>query len=197
MFYVFWPIFAFLLGAVPFGLLVARIGCNVDPREAGSRNIGATNVARLCGKKFGAITLALDILKGFLPVAMASAWGGSDAFLSVVVLAAILGHAYSIFLDFKGGKAVATTVGAFLAVSFWGSLLAIAACVVVIYLTGFVSMGSLTLAVALPVAMLLTGNLNFIPVACIVAAILFWRHRENIQRLARGEEKPWTRKKTE
>ena len=194
MFYFFWPILAFLLGAVPFGLLVAKIGCNIDPRTTGSRNIGATNVARLCGKKYGAATLILDILKGFLPVALASAWDCSDAFLSVVILAAILGHAYSIFLDFKGGKAVATTVGAFLAVSFWGALLAIAACVAVITLTGFVSMGSLTLALALPVAMLLTGNLNFIPVALIVAALLFWRHRENIQRLARGEEKPWSKK---
>ncbi len=119
MAYIIWPIVAFVLCSIPFGLFIAKSCANIDPREDGSRNTGATNVARLCGFKYGVATLVLDVGKGFVSVLMASAWMDSDFGLSIVVLAAILGHAFSCFMDFKGGKAVATTVGAFLAVSFW------------------------------------------------------------------------------
>lgn len=186
-----WIVIAYVLGSVPFGLVIAKSLCNIDPRTDGSRNIGATNIARLCGLKFGIATLVLDIAKGLVPVLMASAWIESDLGLSLVVLAAILGHIFSCFMRFKGGKAVATTVGAFLAVSFWGTLLSAAMCLTVVALSGHVSMGSLTLALALPVFMLLTGNAAFVPVALVVMVLLFWRHKENIRRLARGEENPW------
>jgi glycerol-3-phosphate acyltransferase PlsY len=186
-----WIVIAYVLGSVPFGLVIAKTLCNIDPRTDGSRNIGATNIARLCGLKFGIATLVLDISKGLAPVLMASAWIESDLGLSLVVLAAILGHIFSCFMRFKGGKAVATTVGAFLAVSFWGTLLSAAMCLTVVALSGHVSMGSLTLALALPVFMLLTGNAAFVPVALVVMVLLFWRHKENIRRLARGEENPW------
>lgn len=186
-----WIVIAYVLGSVPFGLVIAKSLCNLDPRTDGSRNIGATNIARLCGLKFGIATLVLDIAKGLVPVLMASAWIESDLGLSLVVLAAILGHIFSCFMRFKGGKAVATTVGAFLAVSFWGTLLSAAMCLTVVALSGHVSMGSLTLALALPAFMLLTGNAAFVPVALVVMVLLFWRHKENIRRLARGEENPW------
>jgi len=192
---ILWIIIAYVLGSIPFGLVVAKSLCGTDPRTDGSRNIGATNVARLCGMKFGIATLVLDIAKGLVPVLMASAWVGSNLGLSLVVLAAILGHAFSCFMGFKGGKAVATTVGAFLAVSFWGTLLSAAMCLAVVGLSGHVSMGSLTLALALPVFMLVTGNVAFVPVALVVMVLLFWRHKENIRRLARGEENPWTKPK--
>ncbi|ADU62062.1 MAG: glycerol-3-phosphate 1-O-acyltransferase PlsY [Pseudodesulfovibrio sp.] len=186
-----WIVIAYVLGSVPFGLVIAKTLCNIDPRTDGSRNIGATNIARLCGLKYGIATLVLDISKGLVPVLMASSWIESDLGLSLVVLAAILGHIFSCFMHFKGGKAVATTVGAFLAVSFWGTLLSAAMCLTVVALSGHVSMGSLTLALALPVFMLLTGNAAFVPVALVVMVLLFWRHKENIRRLARGEENPW------
>jgi glycerol-3-phosphate acyltransferase PlsY len=186
-----WIVIAYVLGSIPFGLVIARSLCNIDPRTDGSRNIGATNIARLCGLKYGIATLVLDISKGLVPVLMASSWLESDLGLSLVLLAAILGHAFSCFMHFKGGKAVATTVGAFLAVSFWGTVLSAALCLTVVALSGHVSMGSLTLALALPVFMLLTGNVAFVPVALVVMVLLFWRHRENIRRLARGEENPW------
>ncbi|WP_285906921.1 glycerol-3-phosphate 1-O-acyltransferase PlsY [Pseudodesulfovibrio pelocollis] len=192
---ILWLIIAYVIGSIPFGLVVAKSLCGIDPRTDGSRNIGATNVARLCGMKFGIAALVLDIAKGLVPVLMASAWIESNLGLSLVVLAAILGHAFSCFLRFKGGKAVATTVGAFLAVSFWGTLLSAAMCLAVVGLSGHVSMGSLTLALALPVFMLITGNVAFVPVALVVMVLLFWRHRENIRRLARGEENPWTKPK--
>jgi glycerol-3-phosphate acyltransferase PlsY len=190
-----WIIIAYVLGSIPFGLVIAKTLCNIDPRTDGSRNIGATNIARLCGLKFGIATLVCDIAKGFVPVFMAASWIESSLGLSLVLLAAIFGHAFSCFMGLKGGKAVATTVGAFLAVSFWGTLLSAAMCLTVVGLSGHVSMGSLTLALALPVFMLVTGNVGFVPAALIVMVLLFWRHKENIRRLARGEENPWLKPK--
>jgi glycerol-3-phosphate acyltransferase PlsY len=192
---ILWIVIAYVLGSIPFGLIIAKSMCNIDPRNGGSRNTGATNIARVCGLKYGIATLALDVTKGLAPVLMASAWIESDLALSLVVLAAIVGHAFSCFMHFKGGKAVATTVGAFLAVSFWGTVLSAAMCLTVVALSGHVSMGSLTLALALPVFMLLTGNVGFVPAALIVTVLLFWRHKENIRRLARGEENPWLKPK--
>ncbi|MDD3312377.1 glycerol-3-phosphate 1-O-acyltransferase PlsY [Pseudodesulfovibrio sp.] len=191
---ILWSIIAYILGSIPFGLVVAKVLCNTDPRTGGSRNTGATNVARLCGTKYGVLTLALDLGKGFFPVLLASSWTGSGLGLSVVLLAAILGHVFSCFMNLKGGKAVATTIGAFLAVSPWGTIFSAALCLLVIALSGHVSMGSLTLALALPVFMFLTGHFAFVPAALVVMVLLFWRHRENIHRLARGEENPWIKK---
>lgn len=195
MAYIIWPILAFVIGSVPFGLYVARSLCGIDPREDGSKNTGATNVARLCGFKFGVATLLLDVGKGFFSVLMAAAWMDSGFGLSLVALAAIFGHAFSCFMDFKGGKAVATTVGAFLALSPWGTIFSAAACLGVVAITGHVSMGSLTIALALPLFMLLTGHLAYVPAALVVMVLLFWRHKENIHRLARGEENPWLKPK--
>lgn len=185
---------AFGLGMVPFGLYVARFVKGIDPRDAGSKNVGATNVARLCGTPWGVLTLALDLFKGFLPAALAPAETGWVA-LSLIGLAAILGHAYSPLLNLRGGKAVATTVGVFLALA-PGALIISAICtLLVIWLSGYVSVGSLTLALALPVFCLLTGNIGMIPLAVAVMLFLFWRHRENILRLDRGEEMPWRKGK--
>lgn len=187
-------LFAFFLGSLPFGLYVARTFKGIDPREGGSRNTGATNVARLCGTKYGITVLALDLLKGFLPVVMAAQHGGW-LFTSLVMLAAVFGHAYSPFLGWKGGKAVATSVGVFLGASFWIGLIASAACIGAVLLSGYVSMGSLTFAVMLPVLSLLSGNIELLPVSLIIMLLIFWKHRENIQRLSSGQEKPWRRSK--
>lgn len=192
---IVWPILAFVLGSIPFGLLIAQKLCDIDPRTAGSKNTGATNIARLCGLKYGIATLLLDVAKGFVPVLMAAAWVESDFALSFTVLGAIFGHAYSCFMQFKGGKAVATTIGAFLAVSPWGTIFSAAVCLGMVALSGHVSMGSLTLALALPFFMLITGNVAFVPAALVVMVLLFWRHKENIHRLARGEENPWLKPK--
>jgi glycerol-3-phosphate acyltransferase PlsY len=185
---------AFGLGMVPFGLYVAKIVKGIDPREAGSKNVGATNVARLCGAPWGVLTLALDLLKGFLPCVLAPAETGWLA-LSFIGAAAILGHAYSPILNFRGGKAVATTVGVFLALAPAALILAATCTIAVIWLSGYVSVGSLTLALALPFFCLLSGNWGMIPLALGVMLFLFWRHRENILRLDRGEEMPWLKGK--
>ncbi len=187
-------IVAFCLGAVPFGLYVARFVKGVDPRDSGSRNTGATNVARLCGTQWGILVLALDLFKGYLPAALAPADTGWIA-ISLIGLAAILGHIYSPLLQMKGGKAVATTIGVFLALAPWATILAVLCCLAVIALSGYVSMGSLTLALALPFFCFITGNIAILPLAVAVMLILFWRHRENILRLSRGEEMPWRKRK--
>ncbi|CCH50354.1 glycerol-3-phosphate 1-O-acyltransferase PlsY [Pseudodesulfovibrio piezophilus] len=192
---IIWLVIAYVLGSIPFGLFIAKTLCKIDPREDGSKNTGATNVARLCGTKFGVATLVLDLSKGFVPVFMASSWIESDFGLSLILMAAIFGHAFSCFMEFKGGKAVATTIGAFLAISPWGTIFSSLLCLVTIAISGHVSMGSLTLALSLPVFMFLTGNFAFIPAAMIVMLLLFWRHKENIYRLARGEENPWLKPK--
>lgn len=187
-------IVAFGLGCIPFGLYVARFVKGIDPRDSGSRNTGATNVARLCGTRWGVLVLVLDLGKGWLPVALAPADTGWLA-PSAIALAAILGHIYSPLLGMKGGKAVATTIGAFLALAPFATLLSVLCCLGVIALSGYVSMGSLTLALALPFFSFFTGNISIVPLALVVMLLLFWRHRENILRLNRGEEMPWRKRK--
>lgn len=192
-----WLLIAYMVGSIPFGLLVAKAGCGIDPREGGSRNVGATNVARLCGFKFGVITLLMDVLKGALPVWIGTSISHSPLFLSLVALAALCGHCYSMFLDFKGGKAVATTIGVFIPLAFGSLIVACIACVLVIWRSGYVSMGSLTLVTAMPLFLFLSGCWSYIPLSLAVMALVYWTHRENIGRLARGEEKSWLKKKQE
>ena len=190
-----WLAMTYLLGAFPFGLLVAKMVCGLDPRTAGSRNTGATNVARVCGFKFGVLALVLDIAKGAVPVLAAQQFTDDWRILSLTGLATLFGHICSVFLNFTGGKAVATTVGVFVALAPWAGLISVAACLAAIAITGFVSVGSLVLAVCLPVLALLTGAYEFAPLGAVLTLILFARHRENIMRLARGEENSWRKKK--
>ena len=178
---------AFFLGSVPFGLIIAKTFCGVDPRLDGSRNVGATNVARLCGTKWGVLTLACDVLKGFLPVFLLS--GSGLAYPAG--LAVICGHMFSVFLSYKGGKGVATTVGVFLALAPWTLVVAGLACILTIWRTGFVSAGSLVLVCILPVLFLVQGNFGNMWFSLIVTGLVVHAHRENIGRLMRGEEKPW------
>ncbi len=187
---------AYLLGAVPFGLVVAKTLRGVDPRQSGSHNIGATNVARVCGTKYGVLVLALDILKGVVPVAVAVLAGGHWAPVSLVALAAVAGHVFPVFLGFKGGKAVATTIGVFLPIAFLPLLASAGLCVAAIALSGYVSLGSLTLVTALPVLIFVWGEAIYLPLALVVMALVYWRHRENIARLTRGEEKSWRKGKS-
>jgi len=189
-----WLAVAYVMGSIPFGLLFAKMFCGTDPRTGGSRNVGATNVARLCGTKVGVLTLVCDALKGAIPVAVALSISDSTVFHSLTALAALLGHLYSCFLSFKGGKAVATTVGVFLPLAFWPLVLSGIACLAVIWRSGFVSLGSLTLVTAMPAMLLLGGHWKLVPLALVVMVLVYWSHRENIGRLSRGEEKPWQKK---
>ncbi len=186
-----WIALAFVLGSIPFGVLIARLGKGIDPRREGSGNPGATNVARLCGLPFGILTLVCDLLKGALPVWASLYLETSALFHSAVALAAVAGHIKSPFLGFHGGKGVATTIGVLLPLGFWPLVEAVLCCLAVIAVTSYVSLGSLTLITTLVVFYPLSGRWELLPLALILMVIIFWTHRANIRRLALGEEKSW------
>ncbi len=191
-----WLPVAYILGSIPFGLIIATTFCGLDPRRDGSGNTGATNVARLCGPKWGVFVLVCDALKGLVAVAVAMRLApGSPLVHFLAALAAILGHRYSVFMRFTGGKAVATTVGVFIPLAFWQLVVAGAVCILVIWRSGFVSLGSLTLVTLLPVLLLVSGAWGPLPLALLVMVLVYYAHRENIRRLMRGEEKPWLKPK--
>lgn len=187
--------FAFLLGSIPFGLVVAKTFKGIDPRKAGSGNIGSTNVARLCGWPCGLLTLFCDIMKGTLPVLLAVYLLPEQFQQSLVALAAVLGHIKSPFLGFKGGKGVATTIGALIPLAFLPLLCAVACFFVVVFLTRYVSLSSMTMSVALVVFYAVFGYWQLLPLGVVLAAMIIWAHRSNIGRLLRGEESKFVLKK--
>jgi glycerol-3-phosphate acyltransferase PlsY len=185
---IFVPI-AYLLGSVPFGLLVARAMGGVDPRSVGSGNIGATNVRRSAGKKAGVITLCLDIFKGFAPVYVAWYMGAGPFVLSLVIFCAVMGHVYPVFTRFKGGKGVATACGAFCAVSPAAAALVVLSFVLIVAFKRYVSLGSIIGTALMPVFLsLMPGAKHFSVVGVLVAVVVIARHRENIKRLVAGTE---------
>ncbi|MDO9582124.1 MAG: glycerol-3-phosphate 1-O-acyltransferase PlsY [Desulfomicrobium sp.] len=191
---IFWLAISYLLGAMPFGLLISKTCCGIDPREQGSGNIGATNVGRLCGTKYGALTLTLDMLKGFVPVALATSFSDSYFFLTLVALAAVCGHMFSVFLHGKGGKGVATWVGAFVAISTSGTIICGLGFLAALYFYNFVSLASLVMVALMPLVLLFQGLYSAVPLALVLMGLVFWKHSENIQRLMAGEEHPWKKK---
>ncbi len=195
---IIWLGLCYLLGSVPFGIFVATTFCRIDPRKHGSKNIGATNVVRICGFRYGCAVLILDLLKGLVPVWLATQFSDSVILISLTALAAIIGHMYSVFLYGKGGKGVATTIGVFLALSSVATAWIIGIGLAIIYLTGYVSLGSLAMATAAPILFLLTGNFAYIPVALVIMALIFWRHEENIHRVLTGQENNfWEKSRSE
>jgi len=188
---LFLLILAYFLGAVPTGILLAKAFGDVDTRTMGSKNIGATNVYRTAGKKLGILTLLGDILKGLIPVVIARHTLDSPFWIGAVALAAFLEHLYPVYLGFKGGKGVATGLGAFIALSPLSAFLSILVFVVVVYLWRYISLGSLAAATAFPVFLALNPFSHYpiyIPFAVVIGGLIFYRHRENIQRLLTGKE---------
>jgi len=189
-------IFAYLLGSVPTGVILAKAFSDVDPRTQGSRNIGATNVFRTAGKKLGAITLLGDILKGFIPVAIARVSIDSYFWVGAVALVSFLGHLYPIFLKFKGGKGIATGLGVFLALAPLPAILSCLIFAAVVYRWRYISLGSLSATAAFPIFLaLLNPHRAYIPFALAIGALIFYRHRENIERLLAGKESKFGEKK--
>jgi acyl phosphate:glycerol-3-phosphate acyltransferase len=188
-------LFGFFLGSIPTGVILAKVFSGVDPRKVGSGNIGATNVLRAAGKKVAVATLLGDILKGVIPVLIAEAVLDSYFWVGAVALAAFLGHIFSIFLKFKGGKGVATALGVFLALSPPATGLAILVFAATVAKWRYISLGSLVATAIFPVFMfLLNPHRVIVPFALIVAVLIFWRHRENIERLLAGTESKFGRK---
>ena len=226
------PLIAFLLGSIPFGLLIARAK-GVDIRAHGSGNIGATNVLRVIGKKHGIACLLLDALKGFIPVAIAvnliqitgrpvqvplglpAGWvlelGANDALKAQIAhiltaLCAVLGHNYSPWVGFKGGKGIATSAGVLLALMPFAVLILLAVWVLLFLVSRYVSVASIGAAASLPLLTLWgswhhgriqdgTWNKPLFVFSVVIAVLAIWKHRSNIRRLIDGTENRFTRKK--
>ena len=204
---------AYIVGAMPFGFWISKLR-GYDIRDHGSGNIGATNVFRIVGPSTGIAVFILDVMKGFMPVYVgkkviesrlpeglgnADQWvGGASVLLALV---AILGHNYTFFLGFKGGKGIATSAGVMLAFLPWVLAGSLAAWVLVFYFSGYVALASIAAALAIPPMTVLIGlvdppiNVPVIFFGVFASVMGIWRHRSNIKRLLAGEEDRFDRKK--
>lgn len=190
-------IFSFLLGSIPTGYLLIKRNYGIDIRTQGSGNIGSTNVKRVGGTKISILTQIGDIVKGLFPVAVGMIVFKfttipieKDLFLSLVAISSILGHDYTPFLGFNGGKGVNTTLGAFFLLEPVAILSGVAVYFLLRYVTKIVSIRSIALSITIPLVSLLMGTEKTIVIATTLAcALLIFRHRENIKRIINNEEK--------
>jgi glycerol-3-phosphate acyltransferase PlsY len=190
----------YLLGSIPFAYIAGKAARGIDLRQHGSGNLGATNVYRTLGAKVASVVFVLDTLKGALPVLAVHRYAIGphlDLWAIAAGVAAIIGHAKPVFLLWKGGgKGVATAGGVFLALAPIPTLASMATFVVVVLLSGYVSVASLTAAAVLPVVLAATSGVRspLFVVSVVIAVFVFWTHRANIGRLRRGEEHRFGRK---
>ena len=183
---------AYLAGSIPFGLLVSRAFGLPDPRGIGSGNIGATNVLRTGSKAAALTTLLLDAAKGFVAVIVARALVGEDA-AQIAGLTAFLGHVFSVWLGFRGGKGVATLLGALAGFGALIGLAAMAAWLGIFLVWRISSLSALVAAALTPAVTLMLGQGHMIVVTLLMAIVVFWSHRANIRRLLDGTEPRVTR----
>jgi glycerol-3-phosphate acyltransferase PlsY len=184
---------AYLLGSIPFGYLLVRFFRKEDIRAIGSGNIGATNVARSGAKGLGLLTLALDLLKGFVAVMIAKHFypGSPSDIMVVAAVFSVLGHIFPVWLGFKGGKGVASALGVFLAIAPWAGLGALAVFLLVAFTTRYVSLASILGAAVIPVFAMLTNNDRspvFIGGILFIALLVILKHHANLRRLLHGTE---------
>jgi glycerol-3-phosphate acyltransferase PlsY len=194
--YILIALAAYLLGSIPTGFLVARAK-GVDIRTVGSGNIGATNAMRALGKPLGICVLLMDALKGFaaaqwLPLLCVRFFSAPDVENLAVVagICAVLGHNYTCWLKFKGGKGIATSAGVYLALAPWAALIAVAVFIVAVLITRYVSVGSILAAIALAAAVWIQSPHNLLLgiVTTALAVMAIYKHKSNIQRLMKGTE---------
>ncbi len=197
-----WPVLlGYLAGATPFGFLAAKMK-GIDIRQHGSGNIGATNVLRTLGKPIGIAVLTLDVLKGLLPVLLAKSVSDSTPVHIATAMATILGHNYTFWLGFKGGKGIATTAGAMLPIMPHALISALLGWLLVLKLSRYVSLASISAALIIPVTIviesLITDRWDFyiLGFGLFVCLLAIWKHRGNIKRLWRGEESRFAKKST-
>ena len=189
---------AYLIGATPTSYLIGKAFHGIDLREHGSGNLGATNAFRILGAKSAVPVVVVDIAKGFVPTWLfAPLAGGGFGWTLAFGAAAILGHMFSVWVGFKGGKGMATSAGVFLGLAPWAVLGSLLLWVGLTFSTGYVSVGSIAAAVAMPVLVWLTphsGGDALLWFAVALAAVVVWAHRANLRRLAKGEENRFGRR---
>ena len=189
---------SYIVGGIPFGLLMTKLFGGIDVRTVGSGNIGATNVLRAAGKKAAVLTLIADCVKGLVPVLVAGNLFEGPAVMTIAAIAAVLGHNFPIFLGFKGGKGVATSFGVTLAVAPWLGFFSLLTWLGAALLWKYSSLAALAAFAAYPamVFVLRSGDRAQQFLALFLFAMIYYRHRENIKRLLRGEEPRIGQKKT-
>jgi len=187
-----WPYFAaaivfgYLLGSIPFGLMLTRLAGLGDVRKIGSGNIGTTNVLRTGRKDLAAATLVLDALKGTLAVWIAWQWGPNTAILAG--LGAFLGHCYPVWLGFRGGKGVATYIGVLIGLDYLAALVFCAIWLLVAVITRYSSLSALLASLSAPAFLWWYGEGQMAELAILITILIWWKHRQNISRLVSGTE---------
>ncbi len=193
-----WILASYLLGAIPTSLLAARFGAGMDLREHGSKNLGATNVYRVLGWKYAIPVGLFDVAKGTVPVAVFGPLAGGGTWVPVALgVAAVVGHVYSVFVKFRGGKGVATAAGAVLALAPIALGLSAIVWVLVLAVTGYVSAASMLGAVAFPIAVRFTNpeDSYTFGVGIALAVFILATHRSNVHRLITGQENRFGRRR--
>jgi glycerol-3-phosphate acyltransferase PlsY len=197
---------SYLLGSIPFGYLAGRIG-GIDIRKVGSGNIGATNVVRTLGKRYGYPVFVLDFLKGFgavkISIAIATEarleWGSPEMFGILAAIVVVIGHSFPLWLKFRGGKGVATSAGALFGLMPLAAVIAVVIWVSVFWFTRYVSVASVITALVLPLVILILSRLNqthgkaLFYSSLFIAAVVIWRHHSNLSRLMHGREPRFTK----
>jgi len=187
--FIFFIALGYLSGSVCSAVIVSRLFSLPDPRISGSQNPGATNVLRLAGKKYAAMVLIADMLKGLFPVLLAKIFDVEPMTISFTCLAAVLGHMYPLFFGFRGGKGVATAIGALLGLHFILGVIVIATWLLVANFTRYSSLASIVSMALAPLYTLITiGRLDVFPPVFFIALFVLYKHRNNITRLIDGEE---------
>ncbi len=194
--FIFSCLMAYLIGSIPTGFLITKIFVGADIKSAGSKNVGATNVFRVAGKLPGLLTLIIDIVKGIIVVTLAADFFYTYLpdvdyifFKTLLGLIAILEHIYSVFLKFKGGKGVATTIGVTAAIAPLVLLVSLAVWLIVFIPTNYVSLGSLAFGMALPISALVFDQPFYVVIFCVILCIInTYKHKDNIKRLLKREE---------
>jgi glycerol-3-phosphate acyltransferase PlsY len=181
---------AYLIGAIPSGVVLTRLSGADDIRQSGSGNIGATNVYRVAGKRLGILTLLADMLKGLLPMLGLTLWSEfSDVQLGMVAVALFIGHCFPIYLRFKGGKGVATALGIYLVLSPASIGVVLLLFAGVLWKWRYVSLASISAAGTLPLLVyLFESSLPLVVATVVIATAVIWRHSSNIKRLCDGTE---------
>lgn len=187
--YIIFVMAAYLVGSIPTGIVISRLMGKGDPRKSGSGNIGATNVGRTSGRLAGILTLLGDALKGGVPVFVTFQTMPESLLVSLVGLAAFLGHLFPVYLGFKGGKGVATGLGVMVVICPLATLLSAVVFAIVAAVKRYVSLASIIAAAMLPVFIsFFPRGRDFVGMAVVIAVLVIWKHKDNIKRLVAGSE---------